>query len=182
VRYGAIAAWHAKRARAADDELTHARVELDRVLNGAFPVGAVSISSRVKTVTSLFDKVVLRGKRADDLLALRVVVDDSSADGAMSCHQQCMAVGEVVHALWPQQKQYKDYIAKPKPNGYQSLHMQVQLGSGAEIEIQIRTWCMHEVAEHGSAAHALYKMRAGRNSVPPYRWPRHFCLPTHSMS
>jgi GTP pyrophosphokinase len=107
---------------------------------------------RVKGLYSLYHKL----KRKDweissvyDLLAMRVVV---------SSVEDCYRVLGIIHELWrPLPKRVKDYIAFPKPNGYQSLHTTVTSGHGVIMEIQIRTNRMHQEAEFGVASHILYK-------------------------
>jgi GTP pyrophosphokinase len=107
---------------------------------------------RVKGLYSLYHK--LKRKEWDinavyDLLAMRVVVTNV---------EDCYRVLGIVHELWrPLPKRVKDYIAFPKPNGYQSLHTTVTTGNGVIMEIQIRTLKMHQAAEFGVASHILYK-------------------------
>ena len=107
---------------------------------------------RVKGLYSLYHK--LKRKEWDinnvyDLLAMRVVVKSV---------EDCYAVLGIVHKLWrPLPKRMKDYIAFPKPNGYQSIHTTVTTLNGVILEIQIRTERMHQEAEFGVASHILYK-------------------------
>ena len=109
-------------------------------------------SFRVKGLYSLFQK--LRRKEWDidriyDLLAMRVVVSNVE-----ECYQ---ALG-LIHEMWrPLPKRVKDYIAFPKPNGYQSIHTTVTTNNGTILEIQIRTDKMHHEAEYGVASHITYK-------------------------
>ena len=110
------------------------------------------VQGRPKHLYSVWKK--MRGKglsveRVFDLRALRVIVGDAAA---------CYAVLARVHALYaPVPGEFDDYIAKPKANGYQSLHTVVRGHDGAALEVQIRTRAMHEHAEHGVAAHWAYK-------------------------
>ena len=110
------------------------------------------IEGRPKHIYSIVKK--MRGKSLDfdqifDLRALRVVVDTVP---------QCYAVLSWVHEQFqPVVEEYDDYIARPKPNGYQSLHTVVRDVQGRPIEVQIRTRAMHQHAEHGVAAHWAYK-------------------------
>ncbi|WP_137918643.1 bifunctional (p)ppGpp synthetase/guanosine-3',5'-bis(diphosphate) 3'-pyrophosphohydrolase [Hydrogenophaga sp. 2FB] len=111
-----------------------------------------SVQGRPKHIYSIVKK--MRGKSLDfdqvfDIRALRVVVPDVAG---------CYAALAYVHAnLVPIADEFDDYIAKPKPNGYQSLHTVVRDDQGRAFEIQIRTLAMHDHAEHGVAAHWAYK-------------------------
>ncbi len=113
---------------------------------------SAEVHGRPKHLYSIWKK--MQGKQvpiADvlDLLALRVVVHDVA---------DCYAVLARVHARWPAlADEFDDYIARPKGNGYQSLHTVVKSDAGQAVEIQIRTQAMHEHAEFGVAAHWAYK-------------------------
>ena len=116
-------------------------------------VGIIAeISGRPKHVYSVWNK--MRGKGLDlskvfDALGFRILVNDVS---------DCYAALGVVHGLWePIMDAFDDYIAKPKPNGYQSLHSAVIGPEGVTMEVQIRTFAMHSHADLGVAAHWQYK-------------------------
>ena len=110
------------------------------------------VQGRPKHIYSIVKK--MRGKSLDfeqvfDIRALRVVVPETA---------DCYAALAYVHAQFsPVPEEFDDYIAKPKPNGYQSLHTVVRDAQGRAFEIQIRTQAMHDHAEHGVAAHWAYK-------------------------
>lgn len=109
-------------------------------------------SFRVKGMYSLYNKLQRKEWDIDviyDLMAMRVVVNDVA---------DCYRTLGIVHELWrPLPKRVKDYIAFPKPNGYQSLHTTVTTRNGVILEIQIRTKKMHREAEFGVASHVFYK-------------------------
>ncbi|KAH9783967.1 GTP diphosphokinase [Citrus sinensis] len=93
-----------------------------------------------------------------DARALRVVVGDKNGTLHGPAIQCCYSLLDIVHRLWiPIDGEFDDYIVNPKPSGYQSLHTAVQGPDGSALEVQIRTQKMHEYAEHGLAAHWLYK-------------------------
>ncbi len=119
------------------------------LMNASVPL--VDIHGRAKHLYSLYRKLLKNDRsiaRIYDIIALRVIVKDMA---------DCYAALGVIHGRWtPLKGRIKDYIAQPKPNGYQSLHTTVFCDDGEIVEFQIRTQEMHETAEFGIAAHWTY--------------------------
>jgi len=144
-------------ARLLDEKRVERESNVERLRNGLAEELQLqgihaTVQGRPKHIYSIVRK--MRGKSLDfdkvfDIRALRVVVPSVP---------DCYATLSWVHARFtPVMNEFDDYIARPKPNGYQSLHTVVRDASGQPIEIQIRTQAMHDHAEHGVAAHWAYK-------------------------
>lgn len=149
------------------DKRTERASYLERVKNAI--VGAareegvpVSIESRAKHFYSIYRKMKRYSKELReiyDLLGVRILCDNTT---------QCYQILGMVHRLWPPiEGRFKDYIAMPKANQYQSLHTAVLGYEGRVIEFQIRTHAMHRTAEYGIAAHWVYKRGINRDQVRP---------------
>jgi len=123
------------------------------------------VTGRPKNVWSIYEKMRTKGKRFEeiyDLVGIRIITENV---------RDCYAALGCIHAYWrPVPGRFKDYIADPKFNLYQSLHTAVVDSSGKPIEIQIRTGEMHARAEKGIAAHWAYKADAGPSKVDEAAW------------
>ncbi|EOD23500.1 hypothetical protein EMIHUDRAFT_469516 [Emiliania huxleyi CCMP1516] len=143
--FGAVRAWHGQLSAAGSEELEEAARRVEAALAASLPAGSYRVEAR---------DVALRGKRADDLLGLRVVLDGHREYGAAGGyreygeaagglprragdHSRCLAVRQVAGRLWGEVA-FSDYIASPKANGYCSLHSTYALPSGTPLELQAR--------------------------------------------
>ncbi|HUG83815.1 MAG TPA: bifunctional (p)ppGpp synthetase/guanosine-3',5'-bis(diphosphate) 3'-pyrophosphohydrolase [Euzebya sp.] len=149
-RYDEIKAMVADRQPGRDAYLQETLTEVSERLR-AVKIRA-QITGRQKHYWSIYEKMVVRGKEFDeiyDLIGVRVIVDSV---------KDCYAALGTLHAVWrPVPGRFKDYIAMPKFNLYQSLHTTVVGPTGKTMEVQIRTQAMHRTAEFGVAAHWRYK-------------------------
>ena len=133
---------------------------VDKIKNIASKEGITAeIYGRPKHIYSIWKKMTSKSRSFEELFdvrAVRVVVDNIA---------ECYVVLGLVHAQWRHiDKEFDDYIANPKENGYQSLHTAVYGPNGKPVEVQIRTKQMHEFAEFGVAAHWRYKETGGSKS------------------
>ena len=147
-------------AQKKDERSAYLEKAVNSIYKSAEKMGIpVEIQSRAKHFYSIYQKMKKRNKEAGelfDLLALRILCDTPA---------QCYTLVGIVHGLWkPLDGRFKDYIAMPKSNGYQSLHTTVMC-EGKPLEIQIRTKKMHNIAEHGVASHWLYKKGTSHDLV-----------------
>ena len=149
------------------DVIEEVRTELARVCrdNG---IDRVEVSGREKSPVSIWEKMQRRNvqfEQLSDIMAFRIVVPTREA---------CYAALGAVHAAYPViAGRFKDYISTPKANGYQSLHTGVTLREprNQKIEVQIRTFEMHDIAENGLAAHWIYKQHdAAASEAQRFRW------------
>ncbi len=125
------------------------------------------VTGRYKSPFSIYRKMITGGLTFDDIydiVAFRIILDSEA---------QCYESLGLIHSLWkPIDQKFKDYIARPKPNMYQSLHTTVIGFSGERIEIQIRTFEMDDVAKSGIAAHWSYKegLRVDKKTSEMFQW------------
>lgn len=113
-----------------------------------------AIETRKKNLYSIHQKMESKSlsfAQVEDIIGFRIIVAER-----MECY---LAMGAMHESFVPTPSRFKDYIAIPKSNGYQSLHTTVMSPTGIRVELQIRTRSMHEVAEHGLAAHWIYKQQ-----------------------
>ena len=143
-----------------DERASYLEKAVNSIYKSADKMGMkIEIQSRAKHFYSIYQKMRKRNKEAGelfDLLALRILCNTPA---------ECYTLVGIVHGLWkPLDGRFKDYIAMPKSNGYQSLHTTVMC-EGKPLEIQIRTHEMHNMAEHGIASHWLYKKGSSRELI-----------------
>jgi guanosine-3',5'-bis(diphosphate) 3'-pyrophosphohydrolase len=160
--YGGLAARINERRSEREMQVESAAAELDLLLK---TVGIeAEVTGRPKHLYSIWRKMVREDRPFEeifDLLGVRIIVG-TVAD--------CYRVLDAVHSVYDYlEGRYRDYVVRPKPNMYQSLHTTVKTPAGYLLEVQIRTSEMHMVAEYGIAAHWLYKRTAEglRNAKPP---------------
>lgn len=147
-------------AQKKDERSSYLEKAVNSIYKSADKMGMkIEIQSRAKHFYSIYQKMRKRNKEAGelfDLLALRILCNTPA---------ECYTLVGIVHGLWkPLDGRFKDYIAMPKANGYQSLHTTVMC-EGKPLEIQIRTHDMHNMAEHGIASHWLYKKGSSRELI-----------------
>lgn len=157
--YDEIVRLVAERAPAREEYLGEVRKEVETDLRAA-KIKA-TVTGRPKHYYSVYQKMIVGGRDFEqiyDLVAVRVLVETV---------RDCYAALGALHARWnPVPGRFKDYIAMPKFNMYQSLHTTVIGPSGKPVEIQIRTHTMHRRAEYGVAAHWKYKEEPGAKGAP----------------
>ena len=122
-----------------------------------------NISCRVKDPYSILDKLTRKSVKFEeltDIVGFRIIVREED-----ECYTALKLIQEIYKVI---PEKYRDYINKPKTNGYRSLHTVILLGSyGLPVEIQIRTRGMHNIAENGEAAHSRYKHNQEPRTITP---------------
>jgi len=154
-----------------ESSIIHGSATIDGIFQELHPIAKHSLGyepimdKRVKSVYSTYQKLTRKDWNIDevyDLVALRIIVQT---------RDDCYRMLGAIHGRWqPLPSRLKDYIALPKPNGYQSLHTTVMSGTGLMVEIQIRTMEMHIKNEYGVAAHHSYKNRAEGQNNGSFGW------------
>lgn len=156
-------------ARTREQRLAQLNEAVAQVKEALAKAGIVcDVQGRPKHLYSIYQKMMRQEIDFEDiydLSAIRVIVHTE---------HECYEALWVVHSLWPHlPEHFADYISRPKPNGYQSLHTKVMVPHQGPMEVQIRTWKMHRVAEHGVAAHWRYKaeepLATGLNRLSSFR-------------
>jgi GTP diphosphokinase / guanosine-3',5'-bis(diphosphate) 3'-diphosphatase len=149
-----------ERSRETEKRLEKTEKDVKRELAEA-KISKFRTEARVKGVYSLYKKLERKDwdiTKIYDIMALRIILE-STAD--------CYAALGVIHAKWrPVPGKIKDYIAFPKPNGYQSIHTTLYTGDGGALEVQLRTEAMHREAQYGIASHLTYKEVQGYADAP----------------
>lgn len=167
-KYHELAAGIRRHRRKHNEQLEKFRKSLLKML-AKHSIRNAKTDTRLKSIYSVYTKIVMRQKdlgKIYDISAVRVHVETL---------EDCYRVLGIIHGSWrPLPGRIKDYIAFPKPNGYQSLHTTVFTGDGMIIEIQIRTHLMHNQAEYGLASHIAYKERGLGIKDPYYSWFNQF--------
>ena len=166
--YETLRAWVEERRLATEQHVAELRASLEEKLVAAH-VPIVTLEGRTKRLYSIRQKVRRQKiglEEVYDLIALRVITPSV---------KDCYAALGIIHQTWaPVPGRFKDFVAMPRPNGYQSLHTSVVSDRGYPFEVQIRSEEMHQIAEEGFAAHWKYKEgRVGANADEKYfRWLR----------
>lgn len=138
--------------------------EINLICNQLQALGITAdISCRVKYPYSILDKLTRKSVKFEeltDIVGFRIIVKEEE-----ECYTALKLIQEIYKVI---PEKYRDYINKPKTNGYRSLHTVILLGSyGLPVEIQIRTRGMHNIAENGEAAHSRYKHNQEPRTITP---------------